>query len=365
MNTRQQLYPRHNWLKSEVLVFEERGKAEYQEKKPQEANNKLDPESQSPLLWLQEVYKCRHTKYTASNYILSHKNIYIEKKEGECSSAVLALGKKKQGSANLACGLELRENSAATPNIVWPKMLEVVASVLVVVCKQMQQLQTILGLAVHGGEDTSHNALYSKYNACAWPQQCWKSGASGSKIVALSFGYHGTKENVGSCWLKSLTGFKLCATTCNRVCKRTQHETSNNVASVYTALIFMSRESLVLGSACGASSQDEVLKLQPITIKQILSRSVAFIWNEELLVQKSYIYRHLTHHPDDGAFDNTTYQLKQNWLGHTWYYPHIAVFFSQTSFFTFPSKRVRLFSCLVTSPYYTSGLLTLTTAASY
>ena len=44
------------------------------------------------------------------------------------------------------------------------------------------------------------------------------------------------QRNVGSCWLKSLTGFKLCATTCNRVCKRTQHVTSNNVASVCTGL---------------------------------------------------------------------------------------------------------------------------------
>ena len=43
------------------------------------------------------------------------------------------------------------------------------------------------------------------------------------------------KRNVGSCWLKSLTGFKLCATTCNkcnRVCKRTQHVTSNNLLHV-------------------------------------------------------------------------------------------------------------------------------------
>ena len=38
-------------------------------------------------------------------------------------------------------------------------------------------------------------------------------------------------RNVGSCWLKSLTAFKLCATTRNRVCKRTQHVTSNSVGS--------------------------------------------------------------------------------------------------------------------------------------
>ena len=39
------------------------------------------------------------------------------------------------------------------------------------------------------------------------------------------------KRNVGSCWLKSLTGFKLCATTCNRVCNGTQHVTSNSIGS--------------------------------------------------------------------------------------------------------------------------------------
>ena len=44
------------------------------------------------------------------------------------------------------------------------------------------------------------------------------------------------KRNVGSCWLKSLTGFKLSATTCNRVCKRTQHVTSNNVGSCWSTI---------------------------------------------------------------------------------------------------------------------------------
>ena len=57
----------------------------------------------------------------------------------------------------------------------------------------------------------------------------------GSKIVALRFDDHETKLNVGSCWLKSLTGFKLCAraTTCNKVYKRTQHVSSNNVGSCW------------------------------------------------------------------------------------------------------------------------------------
>ena len=50
---------------------------------------------------------------------------------------------------------------------------------------------------------------------------------------------HCWPNNVGSCCVrfqeaKSLTGFKHCATTCNRVCKRTQHVPSNNVASICT-----------------------------------------------------------------------------------------------------------------------------------
>ena len=34
-------------------------------------------------------------------------------------------------------------------------------------------------------------------NQRAWPQQCWKSCANGSNIVALRFGDHGTKEMSG------------------------------------------------------------------------------------------------------------------------------------------------------------------------
>ena len=34
-------------------------------------------------------------------------------------------------------------------------------------------------------------------NERAWPQQCWKSCANGSNIVALRFGDHETKEMLG------------------------------------------------------------------------------------------------------------------------------------------------------------------------
>ena len=48
---------------------------------------------------------------------------------------------------------------ATTPNIVAPTMLGVAACVLVVVCKRMQQLSTMLGPAVHRGKDRTHKSL--------------------------------------------------------------------------------------------------------------------------------------------------------------------------------------------------------------
>ena len=74
-------------------------------------------------------------------------------------------------------------------------------------------------------------------NERAWPQQCWKNCANGSNIVALHFGDHGTKEMLGVVgwkgWLVSNFA-QQHATTCNRVCKRTQHVTSNNVWSCWS-----------------------------------------------------------------------------------------------------------------------------------
>ena len=72
-------------------------------------------------------------------------------------------------------------------------------------CKRMQQLPTMLGSGVHRGKDTTHKTLETMgdhvqghvYCARAWPQECWKSGANGSNIVALRFGDHRTKEMLG------------------------------------------------------------------------------------------------------------------------------------------------------------------------
>ena len=89
------------------------------------------------------------------------------------------------------------QTDATTPNIVVPTILGVVACVLAVVCKRMQQLPTMLGPAVHRGKDTTRKSLQTMHNERAWPQQCWKRCANGSNIVAQRFGDHGTKEMLG------------------------------------------------------------------------------------------------------------------------------------------------------------------------
>ena len=149
----------------------------------------------------------------------------------------------------------------------------------------------MLGPAVHRGKDTTHKSLETMRNARAWPQHCWKSCANGSNIVALCFGDHGRKEMFGvvgwKVWQVSnsaqqlptrrnnmqqgvqtdptLLGYasaiteqknswELLAekfdrfqtlrnntqqhpTTCNRVCKRTQHVTSNNVGRCWPTMM--------------------------------------------------------------------------------------------------------------------------------
>ena len=78
-------------------------------------------------------------------------------------------------------------------------------------------------------------------NGCNNSQQCWYLGRiqpiSLCKRCVMSVRGPNIVGRVGSCWLKSLSGFKLCATTRNRVCKRTQHVTSNNVGSCWPTML--------------------------------------------------------------------------------------------------------------------------------
>ena len=52
---------------------------------------------------------------------------------------------------------KLLQMDKMTANVVGPRMLGVVASVLAVVCKWMQQLPTLLGPAVNCGKDTTQD----------------------------------------------------------------------------------------------------------------------------------------------------------------------------------------------------------------
>ena len=94
-------------------------------------------------------------------------------------------------------------------------------------------------------DTTRHKTLETMYNVRVWPQKCWKSCANGSNIVTFRFGHYGTNEILGVVGFKvlPLSNFArqfLTTTqqrkTCDWMCKRTQHVTCNNVASVCTRL---------------------------------------------------------------------------------------------------------------------------------
>ena len=72
-------------------------------------------------------------------------------------------GKKQQHGNISECKEVLTlvcvQTDATTPNIVVSTMLGVVACMLAMVCKWMQQLPTMLGPAVHRGKDITYKSL--------------------------------------------------------------------------------------------------------------------------------------------------------------------------------------------------------------
>ena len=120
--------------------------------------------------------------------------------------------------------LKLRANGC---NNSYQTMLRTVASVLVVVCKRMQQLPTML--AFHGCWSVTRSYCFAvsketMCNARVWPQQCWES-------CAILLRYASAITELKKYW-ELRNNSQQHATTCNRVCKRTQLVTTNNVASV-------------------------------------------------------------------------------------------------------------------------------------
>ena len=126
------------------------------------------------------------------------------------------------------------QKDATTPNTVGPTMS--------MVCKRMQQLPTIFGPAVHRGKDSTHETVLNTL-ILSWRVRGANNVGRAVQTLCKRIQHccatprrSRNKRNVGSCSLKSLTRFKLRATACKRVCKRTQHVTPNNVASVCTGL---------------------------------------------------------------------------------------------------------------------------------
>ena len=92
-------------------------------------------------------------------------------------------------------------------------------------------------------------------NGCNNSQQCWDLQCIVGRIQLISLckpcvmsvrGPNNVRRAVqtdptllryASAITERLTGFKLCATTCNRVCKRTQRVTSNNVESCWPTML--------------------------------------------------------------------------------------------------------------------------------
>ena len=165
--------------------------------------------------------------------------------------------------------LRLRASGRNNPNIVAPTMLGIVACMLTVVCKRMQQLPTML-------RQQCWELLRACWqwctNGCNNSQQCWDLQCIMGRIQPISLckpcvmsvrgpnnvgwavqtnptllHYASAKWNAGSCWVKSLAGFKLCAITRNNMQQCVQTDATcniqqcwkllaNNVASVCTGL---------------------------------------------------------------------------------------------------------------------------------
>ena len=134
--------------------------------------------------------------------------------------------------------LKLRAKERNNPKIIRPTMLWVIAFVLAVVCKRTQQLPTLLGPAVHRrGKDTDLkdfvNSKKTMFNARAWPQQRWKCCHMHYITDLTLLGYASVITEQKKSWELLVSKFDWCqtlhnnsqqhATTCNRVCKRTQN----------------------------------------------------------------------------------------------------------------------------------------------
>ena len=84
-------------------------------------------------------------------------------------------------------------------------------------------------------------------NERAWPQQCWKSCANGSNIIALPFGDHGTKEMLGVVGCKVWPVSSPVQTDATLLANNSQYCWMLHVTSVCTPCCMLMS---VVGSCC-------------------------------------------------------------------------------------------------------------------
>ena len=108
------------------------------------------------------------------------------------------------------------KTDTTTVNIAGPTKLQVVVSVLAVVCKE---------------KDATLKTLETMCNAYAWPLQCWKSCANGSNIVAFHFSDQLTEQK--KCWELSAQNFDRFQALHNN-CQ--QHATTRNIQQCWELL---------------------------------------------------------------------------------------------------------------------------------
>ena len=121
------------------------------------------------------------------------------------------------------------QTDATTPNIVAPTMLGVVACVLAVVCKRMQQLPTMLGPAVHVGRIKPISLCKPCVMSVRGPNNVGR--AVQTDLTLLRYASAITEKK--KCWellAEKFYRFQTLrndsqSTTCNRVCKRSQRAT--------------------------------------------------------------------------------------------------------------------------------------------
>ena len=151
------------------------------------------------------------------------------------------------------------QTEATTPDIVGPTILTVIAPLLAVLCKRIQQLPTILPVQCIVGRIQPIILWRPYWMRVRGPNNVWRA-VQMDPLCCATLLWSRNKWNVGSssCFDQRLTGFKLCATipniiqqhvtTCSRMCRRTHHVTSNNVAPVCKALKGSASHKLVRSS---------------------------------------------------------------------------------------------------------------------